>query len=124
MKQLIKYLVLIFLVGSALFGVSYVFFASPLSLITRGYGLVVFPVLSFSAGEVLDLIRLPAGLLDIDSLSFAQIRTIRFGVRFFILFFFIAVISMTIFSPIFWCRYLCPSGALLALLSRSPLMGR
>ncbi|MEN8211316.1 MAG: hypothetical protein ABFR31_06330, partial [Thermodesulfobacteriota bacterium] len=43
----IKYLVLVFLLGTALFGVSYIFIASPLSLITRFYGLVIFPLISF-----------------------------------------------------------------------------
>ncbi|MCP4668166.1 MAG: 4Fe-4S dicluster domain-containing protein, partial [Deltaproteobacteria bacterium] len=31
---------------------------------------------------------------------------------------------MVRFSPRFWCRYLCPSGALLALVSRSPMVRR
>ncbi len=120
----IKYLVLAFLVGSALLGVSYVFFASPLSLITRFYGLLLFPVISFLSREGLDVIRPLGDILDISALSFAQIRTIRFATQFFILFFFIAVISMVAFSPRFWCRHLCPSGALLALLSRSPVIKR
>ncbi len=120
----IKYLVLVFLVGSALFGVSYIFFASPLSLITRAYGLVLFPVISFLSREALDLVRPLGDLLDIRSVSFAEIRTIRFATQFFILFFFTAVIAMVKFSPRFWCRHLCPSGALLALLSRAPLIRR
>ncbi len=120
----IKYLVLVFLLGSALFGVSYVFFASPLSLITRFYGLVLFPLISFLSREVLDLVRPLGDLLDINSISYAQVRIIRFGTQFFILFFFIAVFCMVKFSDRFWCRYLCPSGALLALVSKSPLIRR
>mgnify|MGYP002725582497 CR=1 FL=1 len=120
----IKYIVLVFLIGSALFGVSYVFFASPLSLITRFYGLVLFPVISFLSKEILDLVRPLGDMLDINSISFAQIRTIRFATQFFILFFFIAIFCMVKFSNRFWCRYLCPSGALLALASKSPLIRR
>ncbi|MCP3876298.1 MAG: 4Fe-4S dicluster domain-containing protein [Desulfobacteraceae bacterium] len=120
----VKYLALIFLLGSALFGVSYIFFASPLSLITRFYGLVLFPVISFLSKETLDLIRPLGDLLDITSISFAQVRTLRFATQFFILFFFIAVFSMIKFSPRFWCRYLCPSGALLGFFSTSPIIRR
>jgi ferredoxin len=120
----IKYLVLAFLLGSALFGVSYVFFASPLSLITRFYGLVLFPVISFLSREILDLIRPLGEMLDINSLSFAQVRTIRFATQFFILFFFIVIFCMDKFANRFWCRYLCPSGALLAFVSRAPLIRR
>ncbi len=120
----IKYLILAFLLGSALFGVSYVFFASPLSLITRFYGLILFPVISFLSREILDIVRPLGDMLDISFISYAQIRTIRFTTQFFILFFFIVVFGMVVFSPRFWCRYLCPSGALLALFSKSPMIRR
>ena len=120
----VKYLMLIFLTGSALVGVSYVFFAAPLSLITRAYGLVLFPVVSFISREVLDLARPLGDWMNLNAITFAQIRTIRFATQFFILLFFAAIIAMVIFSPRFWCRYLCPSGALLALVSRAPLVRR
>ena len=120
----IKYLILVFLIGSALFGVSFVYFASPLSLITRFYGLVLFPVISFLSSGILDLVRPLGDMLDISSISFAQIRTIRFATQFFILFFFIIIFSMVKFSSRFWCRYLCPSGALLAFFSRAPMIRR
>ena len=120
----IKYFVLAFLLGSAVFGVSYVFFVSPMSLVTRFYGLIIFPVVSFLSREALDLIRPLGDMLDIHSISFAQIRTIRFATQFFILFFFILIFAMVHFSTRFWCRYLCPSGALFALFSNAPLIRR
>jgi ferredoxin len=120
----IKYFILAFLLGSALFGVSYVFFASPLSLITRFYGLIIFPVISFLSREVLDLVRPLGDMLNSSFISFAQIRTIRFATQFFILVFFMIVFGMVIFSPRFWCRYLCPSGALLAFFSKAPMIRR
>ncbi len=120
----LKYLVLIFLTASALVGVSYIFFAAPLSLITRAYGLVIFPLVSFISREVLDLARPLGDWMDLGAITFAQIRTIRFATQFFILLFFATVIGMAIFSPRFWCRYLCPSGALLALVSKSPIVRR
>ncbi|MCP4669886.1 MAG: 4Fe-4S dicluster domain-containing protein [Desulfobacula sp.] len=119
-----KYLILLFLLGSALFGVSYVFFASPLSLITRFYGLILFPVISFLSREALDIVRPLGDMLDISFISYAQIRTIRFATQFFILFFFIIVFGLVRFSPRFWCRYLCPSGALLAFFSKAPMIRR
>lgn len=120
----VKYLVLAFLIGSALCGVSFIFFASPLSLITRFYGLVIYPVVSFVSREVLDLVRPLGDTLDISAISFAQLRTIRFTTQFFILVFFITIFSMVVFSSRFWCRYLCPSGALLAIFSKKPLIRR
>jgi len=120
----IKYLVLVFLIGSAVFGVSYIFFASPLSLITRFYGLILFPVASFLSKEVLDIIRPLGDFFDINGISFAKVRTLRFATQFFIFFSFIMIFSMVKFSARFWCRYLCPSGALIALASGYPLIRR
>jgi MauM/NapG family ferredoxin protein len=120
----LKYMVLVFLLGSAMLGVSYVFFAAPLALITRAYGVVLFPVISFLSMQVLDFIRPLGEMLDLSWISFGEVRTIRFASQFFLLFFFTAVLGLVIYSPRFWCRYLCPSGALLALASRSPLIRR
>lgn len=120
----VKYLLLCFLMGAAVLGVSFIFLASPLSLITRFYGLLVFPVLSFACKALLVFARPLGDMLDLTFLSYFDIRTLRFATQFFILFFFITVFFLVRFSPRFWCRYLCPSGALIALFSKRPLIRR
>ncbi len=120
----VKYLVLIFMLLSALTGVSYIFWASPLSLVTRAWGLVIYPAVTFISRQLLDLIRPLTDLPGLDAIAFYQIRTIRFDTQFFIFFIFAGLAGLVAFSPRFWCRYLCPSGALLAFLSNSPLIRR
>ncbi len=120
----IKYVILAFMLGAAAFGVSFVFVASPLSLITRLYGVVVYPVLIFLANGILGLVRPIADHLDLFTLAYAQIKTPRFATQFFILAFFAALFAAAKFSPRFWCRYICPAGAMMALFSRRPLVGR
>jgi len=120
----IKYYIIAFLFGAAVLGVSLIFIAAPLSLITRFYGLVVYPVFALFADGILSIIQPLADRFGISSLVFAQIKTPRFATQFFILVFFAAIFASARFSPRFWCRYLCPSGALLALVSRKPLLRR
>jgi len=122
--QPLKYLILAFFIGAALLGVSFVFAASPLSLITRFYGLLIQPVLALLADGVLRLVQPLAEGLDLNSVKFIQIDTPRFTTQYFILFFFMAVFALARFSPRFWCRYMCPSGALLALFAGKPLIRR
>lgn len=120
----IKYLLLGFLLGGPLLGVSWVFIASPLSLITRFYGLFIYPVLSFFMEGGLYILRPLAERLDWNTLTFARIATPRFATQGFIFVFFVALVALEYFSPRFWCRTLCPSGALLSLFSLKPLIGR
>jgi len=76
--RLLKYIILFFLFGASLLGVSFVFVAAPLSLITRFYGLLVHPVLAFLSNEILGLVQPLTEWLDMDTLIFMQIATPRF----------------------------------------------
>lgn len=120
----IKYYLLSFLAGSALLGVSFIFTASPISLITRFYGMIVYPVLAFFAEMGLTVIQPLAEKLDLYSIVFAEIPAPRFAAQFFILIFFILIFGAVKISPRFWCRYICPSGALMAILSKKPFIRR
>ena len=86
--RLLKYIILFFLLGASLLGVSFVFVAAPLSLITRFYGLLVHPVLAFLSNEILSFIHPLAEWLDMDTVIFMQIATPRFATQLFILAFF------------------------------------
>ncbi len=120
----IKYYVLAAILGAALAGVSLVFLAAPLSLITRFYGLLVYPVVERLADGGLAAIRPAAEALDLRSLMFAQIDPPRFATQLFPLTFFGAVFALAKVSPRFWCRYLCPAGALLGAASGKPPIRR
>jgi MauM/NapG family ferredoxin protein len=122
--SLLKYIVLFFLLGASILGVSFVFVAAPLSLITRFYGILVHPVLAFLSNETLVLIQPLAEWFGMDTLMFMRITTPRFATQLFVLAFFIALFVLARVSPRFWCRNLCPSGALMALVSRKPLIRR
>jgi ferredoxin len=120
----IKYLVLGFLVGASLLGVSWVFIASPLSLITRLYGLFFYPLTAYGVEGGLNIFRPVAERLHWNTLAFSQVSSPRFTTQGFILVFFAALAVLEFFSPRFWCRTLCPSGAILSLFSFRPFLGR
>ena len=120
----IKYLVLFFILGAGLLGISFVFLASPLSLITRLYGLIFYPALLL-AGDVFLNVFMPLHmLLGLDFLAYAEFQLYRFAAGWFIVLFFIAVFLLVFISPRFWCRYLCPSGAVMSLAGFRPMIRR
>ncbi len=120
----LKYLVLAYLLTGSLFGVSYVFLASPLSLITRFYGLVIYPVITFLGNGGHQLAMPLWEKLDINALLFFQIPSNRYATQFFIFLFFSLLFVLPGFTPRFWCRYICPAGAILALFAWKPIIRR
>jgi ferredoxin len=117
-------MVLAAVIGAALLGISLVHFASPLSLITRFYALVVDPVARLAGAAGLDLFRPAFDWLDIRALTFASVETRQYETGLFILALFGGIFAAARLAPRFWCRYLCPSGALLGLASVRPLVRR
>lgn len=111
-------------IGSALIGVSLVFVASPLSLATRFYGLLVHGLAARLADLGLEAVRPLGQTLDWTGLTMAQFRPPRYATLTFIALLFGLILAAARLAPRFWCRYLCPSGALLGLLSFRPLFRR
>lgn len=120
----LKYQILIFIMGAVFLGVSFVFLASPLSLATRLYGLIIHPVLCIVSDGFLVAVRPLANYFDITGLVYAHVHRPRFDLQWFTVILFIGVFSLAALAPRFWCRNLCPSAAILALVSRKPLIRR
>ncbi|MCX5719806.1 MAG: 4Fe-4S binding protein [Nitrospirae bacterium] len=128
-----KYYILIFLIVSSLFTLQLVGIMDPLSLLIRSFSMSVFPLFNYSIRTVFDtLFDLNIkGLVDISEsiysilkksiLSFQQpfyYQSVFIGVLFFL------ILGLNLVERRFWCRYLCPLGALLGILSKYSLLKR
>lgn len=114
----LKYIFLICVFFAALCGINFYFWGSPISWTTRFYGLVIFPVIhtvyNYSLavlGPILPGRWAMSLLWEINEPHF-------FGTAWFILLFFSVLLLLELLAPRFWCRYLCPCGALLSLQAR------
>ena len=120
----LKYLFLLGVAATCLVGISSVFLFSPLSLITRFYAFVLYPIAVMMANLFLDAFRPVFPLLGLDSLTFARFSVPLFNTNLFVAALVLALLLLGLFRPRFWCRNLCPAGAILALFSRKPLFRR
>jgi polyferredoxin len=116
-----KYYLLAFVLVAALFTLDLVGFFDPLSLLYRSFAVGVFPAASIGFESFLGLLYKMNITPIADGLAqflenLAVNSTFRQG--FFIGFIFIGILLLNISRERFWCRYLCPLGALLALVSR------
>ena len=117
-----KYVVLAVMLGAALCGVSLLFLGSPLSLVTRFYGLVLYPILLLLGDSGVQVAA--TALTSFPALSYVQIPQKVFATNLFVASLFLGIAALACVQPRFWCRNLCPAGALLGLFSRKPLVRR
>jgi polyferredoxin len=130
--QTTKYYLLIIGLVAALFGTGIVGWLDPFSFLVRSVGLSILPATNYGLRAFLGTLgqsrygvvqAAGSGLhfvLGFLLLSFKQ-TYFRWGVWLGILFIFVVVLNFRITR--FWCRALCPLGALLGLVSRWSVFG-
>ncbi len=120
----VKYVVLAFILGSGVAGFSLVLLFSPSSIATRFYGLFVYPVIARGIDLGLPALRDISGRFGVTLLEYASISTPAFYLQGFTITIALMIFAAGVLSPRFWCRYLCPAGAMLAVLSLRPFRKR
>jgi len=112
-----KYALLIVFFAAAATGAALVYFMDPIALLTRFYAFFLYPLLLTIINLLLDILR-PLfqgwGWVGLSHLHYPQPVYYMAAVTLLI---FGAVIGLNRLAPRFWCRYLCPLGALLSLIS-------
>ena len=119
-----KYILLVIFVAAALAGSSLVFFMDPIAFLTRFYTFVIYPLIITILNFGLDLAR-PLfrgfGWVGMAHLHYPQPV---YYMTILTLLIFGGILALNRFAPRFWCRYLCPLGALLSLISPLGLFKR
>ena len=118
----LKYLFLIFTAGTSLAGVTSLFLFSPLAITTRFFSFAVYPPAVMLANLVLELLRPVSGLAGLEGLSFVHFNVPSFSANVVTAALVAAILGLGAIAPRFWCRNLCPAGALMALCSLKPLL--
>lgn len=119
-----KYVFLVLIVGCGLVSVSLIHVASPLSLITRLYGLSLYGPACLAADTILAWTSPVVAELGFPGLAYLQVAQKVFAANLFVIVAFAGILLASRVQPRFWCRNLCPAGAILGLFSRRPFMRR
>lgn len=129
----VKYYILIFLLASSLLTLQFVGIMDPLSLLIRSLSISVYPFVDYGVRSFFDAIYdlNIKGAVDASEAvySFLKKNLLSFdqplyNQNIFIGGIFITVLGLNLVEKRFWCRYLCPLGALLGILSRYSLLKR
>lgn len=116
-----KYLILVLVLAAGLLSVNLVGYLDPLSFLYRSFAVFISPILNLMLTQSGNLTY----FLGLKSLGQTLSQTVGnlalngvFQNALLIGGFFLAVLLLNARKERFWCRYLCPAGALLGLLSR------
>jgi len=129
----VKYYLLVMLLAASVFGLQLAGIFDPISLLIRSLALAVYPMISYGLRAFFDgiyVFGIPLltpgseylyGLFKATVLPFTQplfLQAVLMGLIFF------GLLALNLVEKRFWCKYLCPLGALLGLLSRYALLSR
>jgi MauM/NapG family ferredoxin protein len=133
--QRAKYVLVIALLAMALFGVQWAGILDPFAVLYRSLALTVLPALDVTVSAVSNAVYLGdphvGGLHLRDATEpfyrWWQERVTATEIRVFtgtdlVVLIFVAALVLNLVRNRFWCRYVCPLGGLLGLVSRRPLL--
>jgi polyferredoxin len=119
----LKYVLLLALAMLAVFGVVVPLFMDPISLTTRIMALIIDPLLRIVGLSGKNCAALASGVLHHQAPVFHPVDLALPG-SLMMAALFIVLFAGGFWDRRFWCQYVCPSGALFALISRVPLLRR
>ncbi len=122
----IKYYILIFLLFSSIFGLQLAGIPDPISLLIRSLSLSVYPLFNYSARSLFEgiyILDVP-GLTDISEKVYGFLKSTVLSLQqplflqgMLIGLLFYSILLLNLREKRFWCKYLCPLGALLGFMS-------
>ncbi len=127
----VKFILLACLLLSAIFGMQLAWLFDPIALFARFISLNFIPGITFLADKsfifLIKTLHIRGALVDFYyslSSSILGIKVAYFAHSLGILFIFVFILGLALWITRFWCRFLCPLGAMYALVARYSLLGR
>ena len=127
----VKYLLLLVMLTAAVLGNQTLAVSDPISILTRSMTSAVFPALRYLVfGVESFLYRFDFLWPALDWINSSLLLPIFQGIESVfqaalpVAFFFLLILGLNWIAERFWCRYLCPLGAMLGIISRTAIFRR
>ena len=130
----LKYYILAVFLFAALFSTQIAWVLDPIPLVARSYAVAIYPYFTYTAKAVLSPLWQVPVVNRLSEPMYSFLKTYVFypnpdigyqtitWLHHFTFGFFAGILALSFLQPRFWCRYLCPLGALLGLLSKASML--
>jgi polyferredoxin len=131
--QRLKYYILIFVIASSVFTLQLAGILDPISLLIRSLSVSIYPAFHYAVTSVFDAIYKSdiKGITALSEFIYSGLKksVLSFQQPFynqaiFIGSIFLFILGLNLVEKRFWCRYVCPLGAMLGLLSKFSILKR
>ena len=114
----IKYFILLAIIAVAIFGVNIAGWFDPITIAFKGFALSLYPAMDYLLKGAFNALGLKSFISPLNDIGILDTHSVLFHNS--IIFFLIlaGILLATFYQARFWCRHICPLGALLALLSK------
>jgi polyferredoxin len=129
----VKYYILIFLLVSSVFSLQLMGIVDPLSLLIRSFSVSIYPLFNYGIESVFDslyslnirgIVEVSETVHSVLKESVLSFQQPLYHQSAFIGMLFLLILGLNLVERRFFCRYLCPLGALLGILSRFSVLKR
>jgi len=120
----IKYFILIGVFASALVGANVLAFFSPMSIMPHLFTVVIYPPIIWFVNSTVDLLRPVLVSLGLDNFTQISFQASFFATGIAAFFLLALIVGANFWRKRFWCRFVCPTGALLSIFSRYGIIKR
>jgi polyferredoxin len=128
-----KYYILMFLLAASVFSLQLAGIVDPLSLLIRSLSVSIYPAFNYGTKAVFDaiyssningIVNISEAVYSIFKKSILSFQQPFYYQSAFIGILFLFILGINLVEQRFWCRHLCPLGALLGILSRFSILKR
>lgn len=129
----IKYYILIFLLVSSVFTLQLAGIMDPISLLIRSFSISIYPLINYGVRALFDgmyntnvpgVVYISEFVYTVMKKSILSFQQTYYMQGIFIGMIFFTILGLNFVERRFWCKYLCPLGALLGLFSRYSILKR
>jgi len=118
----VKYYILLVIILAAVFGTNIAGWFDPITIAFKSFALSLYPAVDWLLKGAFGMLGLRSLADSLNNIGLLDSNKVLFNGSIIFFLILLGILLLTLYKSRFWCRYLCPLGALLAIFSKRRLL--